>query len=198
MWWWFHNILFIYPTCLVFFDITNATKQPVNALLSIIVVILIIFAVFKSGFKWVSGNLFLQNRAQYSSIYVYMHILRNIWVVCLFWSSSSSNKTIIYIAFWWVQLAINVYFVFLIMNGVIKQYLLMVIYEIWIITWLPYFQLKLSMKSNSSKFSDNFDFTFCLLISGMFIIWMMIMLWPDFNKLKSLWQAIFKSDQNIK
>ena len=146
LWWWFHNILFIYPTCLIFFDITNATKQPVNAFISIIVVILIIFAAFKSEFKWVLGNLFILKSARYSSFYAYMHILRNIWVVCLFWSSPSSNKTIIYIAFWWVQLTINVYFVFLIMNRVIKQHLLMAIYEIWIIAWLPSFQLKLSIK----------------------------------------------------
>ena len=87
---------------------------------------------------------------------------------------------------------------FLIMNGVIKQHILMAIYEIWII-WLLFFSVKAVHKNNNnSKFSDNFDFIFCSLISSTFIIWMIIMLRPDFYRLKSLWQAIFKSDQNIK
>ena len=125
MWWWFHNIVFIYPACLIFFDIANAKEQPANAFISIIVVILVIFAIFYTGFEWVSINLFLHSSARYSSVYTYLHILRNIWVVWLFWISPSSNKTGVYIAYWWIQLSV--------MNGVIKQHLLMAIYEIWII-----------------------------------------------------------------
>ena len=95
MWWWFHNIVFIYPVCLIFFDISKCKGAAnANAFISIIVVILVIFAIFRYRI-WMSVriNLFLHSSARYSSVYTYLRILRNIWVVWLFWISPSSNKT---------------------------------------------------------------------------------------------------------
>ena len=150
IWWWFNCIMFIYSVCLIFIDITNAKEQPINALISIIILVLVIFSIFKMRSKWLSGNLFLQSSSQYNSIYSYLHILRNIWIVWLFWTSSLNNKSGIYITYLWIQVSISAVSVFLILNGITKHCLLMAIFEIWIIVWLPYFQLKLSMNGSSS------------------------------------------------
>ena len=133
------------PLGVIFFDIRNAKDQPINAFISIIVVILVIFSIFSTRLEWISGNLFLQSCAKYSSIYSFLHILRNIWVVWLFWISSSGNKIGLYIAYWWIQLSINLYLIFLIMSGVTKQHLLMIVYEIWIIWFINQTDIKFSL-----------------------------------------------------
>ena len=185
-WWWFHNILFIFPISWIAIDIINVKYYPINSFISIVALALIIIIIFMTKFEWTSISLFVFDNRLQSSIFLYLHIARNILIVLIFWIESNSTNILPKIAFWWVQLSNTIWIIILLRYTITKQLIICTIFELSIWVWIPFYLFQHNLERKNYKNAENStDSTFCLLIFTTFTIWMIIILWPDTNFLKA-------------
>ena len=181
IWWFLQNTFTIFPLWCIFYDLANLYKYFANAFISFMAMIILVIIVVSTKFEWISYIFIIPNQTKQSSIYAYLHIIRNITIILLFWIQSSTEKQISTICFWWAQLSITAYIMILLQQDPGKDLITMAIYNLSILVYIPLYMLPIS-----PQFQISVDTTFCLLLSLSVFLGAVVILFPT-NQVVKLW-----------
>ena len=182
-WWYFQNILTIFPFLCIATDIIDLNVIFINALISSIIIGTLLIIVFSTRFEWLSYILVIPNFIYNKNIYAYLHILRVIALIWLFWIKTPSGYLSISIFFWWCHFSITIYTIILLMQFYCKEFIILTIYNVSILVHIPIFYLPYS-----PKFQSSVDAIFWLLWSLSVFISSAVILCPSIQMIKKCWK----------
>ena len=194
--WWIPNILFVFPSSLILIDILQTKRHTINSLLSIFVLILIAVYIALTRFDIISIMNISSNESEISWVHPYFFILRNIWVVFLFWFEHQTENNIWILLFFIFQLTITVYTIILLSHFSNKKIIISTIFEISIIMITSYYKIQISIyKSVSQQFNGNIESAICMFTSGSIAFSTVVIIWPNIKAIKMFWKLKLENDQ---
>ena len=163
----------------------------INAFVSSIIIGAILIVLFSTRFECLSYILEVPNFIYNKNIYTYLHILRVITLIWLFWLKISSGYLFIDIFFWCCHFSITIYTIILLMQFYCKEFIILTIYNASILVHIPIFYLPIS-----SGFQSFVDTIFWLLWSLSVFISSAVILCPSIRMLKKCWKLKIAETQN--
>ena len=182
-WWYFQNILIIFPFLCIATDIIDLNVIFINAFISSIIIGTLSIVVLSTRFECLSYILIVPNSTYNRNIYAYLHILRAIALIWLFWVKTSSGYLFIDIFFWCCHFSITIYTILLLMQFYCKEFIILTIYNASILVHIPIFYLTIS-----SGFQSFVDTIFWLLWSLSVFISSAVILCPSIQMMKKCWK----------
>ena len=154
-----------------------------NAFISSIIIGTLSIVVLSTRFECLSYILIVPNFTYNKNIYAYLHILRAIALILLFWIKTPSGYLFINIFFWWCHSLITIYTILLLMQFYCKEFIILTIYNVSILVHIPIFYLPIS-----SEFQSSVDTIFWLLWSLSAFISSAVILCPSIQMMKKCWK----------
>ena len=191
VWWYLQNLLSIFPLLCIVTDIIDLNVIFINAFVSSIIIGTISIVVLSTRFECLSYILVTPNYIYNKNIYAYLHILRVIALIWLFWVKTSSGYLFINIFFWWSQFSITIYIILLLMQFYSKEFFIMAIYNISILVHIPIFYLPIS-----TEFQSSVDTIFWFFSSLSVFISSAVILCPSIQMIKICWKLKIAKTQN--
>ena len=182
-WWYFQNILIIFPFLCIATDVIDLNVIFINALISLIIIGTLLIIVFSTRFEWLSYILVIPNFIYNKNIYACLHILRVITLIWLFCVKTSSGYLFIDIFFWCCHFSITIYTIVLLMQFYCKEFIILTLYNVSILVHIPIFYLPIS-----TKFQSSVDTIFWLLWSLSVFISSAVILCPSIQMMKMCWK----------
>ena len=182
MWWYLQNIFIIFPWICIVFDLIDASSYFIHAFISSIFILIISMFAISTKFECFNHILIIPD-VKNKSIYVYLHIIRITALIWLFIMQTSSGILISNIFFWWSHFSITVYSIIQLMQVHWKDLIIMTIYNVSILVYIPLFHL-----SVNPRFQSSIDTAFCLLLSFSIFLSTAVILYPTAQITKLCWK----------
>ena len=183
VWWYLQNILTIFPCLCIATDVIDLNVIFINAFVSSIIIGTLSIVILSTRFECLSYILVVPNFIYNKNIYAYLHILRVIALIWLFWIKTSSGYLFINIFFWWSHISITIYTILLLMQFYCKEFIILTIYNVSILVHIPIFYLPIS-----TKFQSSVDTIFWFLWSLSVFISSAVIICPSIQMLKMCWK----------